>query len=188
MIFIRSIVVVGTLITMALLNGCGNEGSAGGNTVYLTASIKDQTSMSIFTNISTANASKLYNPQSLQYTVKSNIYPGSTKILPSDVNIDTVTFNFSGLPFDSTNVPSPDLSPKSFVKTNGFKVPAGGSNDVSLISLEGMQLNTLAQNPNLPARPVRLRYTVDVLFSGREILTNQPVSCSTSAMVYVDVH
>lgn len=177
----RKYLILSTLLAMLSIYGCGSEGGAGsGTTVYITAGPKTDSSLSLFTNISS-------NSGNLEFTVKSQPLVGvSTKIQTSKVQITSVSLSYVPLEYDMINHLISPAFPSNVRNISGI-IDTPGENNYNIMVFEPKQMEYARANPALFNFNGTLAYyyTIFVTFNGYEINTNVPVSATTYSPFYI---
>ena len=167
-----------TLIAVTILSGCGDSGSvARANTVYLTASGKDGSTFSIYTDlVNLTNVPPIYNSGSFDYTINSTVYAGSTGIVASSVIITEAQISFVPLVATDGSM-SPALS--SWTKYPSGNLPAGGTLDLTMAVVDDLIMTEFDNRAPANVTPnVQYRYKVLVVFKGTEVTTGKAITCS----------
>lgn len=142
---------------VSLMTGCGGSNAGGqGNTVYLTAYSKPNTTVAFNTIPSTMQSDSIFS-----YTIKSTAYPGIT---PSAAVVTGANISF-------TQISGPASVPlASWYAPFGITVPAGG---------EGILDNApvISAVPAYPTNIGAYLYKVSVQFLARED-TGQDITCN----------
>jgi len=179
--YISVLVTVLLLITCA---GCGNEGQSGNaSTVYMEASTKGASDGAVFVNVSGANSSN-YSVNQMSFTLASKIYPGTTKIPASTIQIDSVSMAYTPV---ITNLCTPPV----FNAVNGVvniprTLPAGGSVDVDNVPML-YPSDMLQIYAGVPSGIRVCQYDVSMMFNGVEVNTGINVSKSINTTAYVSI-
>lgn len=177
------------ILFLFLMAGCGNQGSPGnGNTVYMQATIKQSTTGAVFANVSGVRFSNRSTavtvPNSMSFTIKSTVYPGTTKIPASDVDIRSIDFAYT--PVTSL---SPSFTPTVSSLPYSGNLPAGGTLNIDNVPILWTQ--DIAQIVNsarsLGISNQTLQYRVDLTFHGREVNTGADLSNTINVSAFVAV-
>lgn len=175
------------------ITGCGNEGDPGnGNTVYFQSSIKSASTGAIFANISGASTSTmtvLSAPNSMSFTLQSYVYPHSTTIPSSDIDINRIDFAFTPLEYEPGKT-SPTFTPTfRTILYSGRLTPAGSLNIENVPILDDYDLQQIYNSANT-ANPLIdnkiLKYKVDVTFTGKEVNTGVNLSNTINVTAFVE--
>lgn len=164
-------------LMLLVLVSCGGTSAGMGNTVYLEASGKSGSTFSIYTNlVDTSVTPNIYSTGTLDYTIKSTKYPGTTNIAASDVRINEAQISYTPLLANDNVTMSPPLP--SWIKYPAGIVAAGGTLDLSMIVVDQLAM-TYFDKSATPATTVGIqyRYTVNVVFKGIEVTTGKDVVC-----------
>lgn len=168
------------IMIMCVCSACGTEGGdGGGNTVYLNASPKKSTSMSLFTHYTSATGT-------LSFTINSYPYSGGTakSISPSKVKIINAQISYTPEVYNiGANLISPPLP--AIQRNLTGQVDPGGTLDIdNMIIIEPKVVQTNLNSSSFMSGTLYY-YTVNVRFNGYEIDTNQSVSCIATAPLYL---
>jgi hypothetical protein len=167
-----------SILLVFFIAGCGSGGTSGrGNTVYISGSIKDGTSVAAYAHYS-SNCQFVGN--TLSFTIKSTPYSTADAIKNSDVLIKKIAFSYT--PVSGAPAFTPTVSSESI----GGTVTAGGtwsltgqpvlySQDLVSINAAGASLGSTQQ------------YDLYVTFTGKEVNTGTVLITSVPATVYVYV-
>ncbi|MBV5340703.1 MAG: hypothetical protein J0665_14290 [Deltaproteobacteria bacterium] len=163
------------LLTVAMLAGCGDSSSSGqGNTVYLSASGKGGSTFSIYTDLVDITTSS-YNSGSLDYTIISTIYTGTTSIAASNVIIKEAQISYK--PLIATDDSIPPVIPSWTKQITGLLAPEG-SLDLTMTVVDDLAMTYFDKNaPAVKLPNVEYRYEISVVFIGTEVNTGKSITC-----------
>ena len=161
------------VLLVSLQSGCGSEGTiSSGKTVTIDAALKTGASGAIFATYSTGLTTATLTQNSTGFTLKSNVYPNVPSNLASDVQIQSVSVSFVGVPQLGFPV-VPPMEPYNFAWTG--KVPAGGTMDIENVSLIRDVFAASDSCAGATFLGQYLYYDIRLAFNGVELKTNTPI-------------
>lgn len=181
------------VLFILLMVGCGNQGSPGnGNTVYMQATIKQGSTGAVFANVSGVRFSNVSTavtvPNSMSFTLKSTVYPGTSKIPASDVDISSIGLSFTPAEYQPGSV-SPSFTPAVSTVFYSGNLPAGGTLNIDNVPIlfndDLTQIINSARSLGIANKT--LQYKVDLTFHGREVNTGMNLSNTINVSAFVAV-
>jgi hypothetical protein len=178
---------------MLLIVGCGNQGSPGnGNTVYMQTTIKQGSTGAVFVNVSGVRFSNRSTavtvPNSMSFTIKSNVYPSTSKIPASDVDINSIGFSYTPVINQPGTVPPTFLPTVPSLPYSG-NLPAGGTLNIDNVPIlwndDLTQIINSARTLGISNKT--LQYKVDLTFHGKEVNTGVDLSNTINVSAFVTV-
>jgi hypothetical protein len=164
-------------LSIMLILSCGSSGDGNqGNTVYITADSKNNSTFTISTTaISSTGPPIVYNTGSLDYTISSKIYPNTTGITASAVKITHAEISYTPLMASDGLTMSPAIA--SWSKGIGPSLVAPGSTtDITLTVVDVPQMIALVKEAAFNDT-IQFRYGLHVRFFGTEINSNTSLVC-----------
>lgn len=168
-----------------VITACGGSGSTGnGNTVYISASIKEGTSGAVFANFSGVvfnnNSSVLTSANPMNFTITSTPFITTGTVPLSDVNITNILFTFA--PVNG----APSFTPVAPSVSYAGQLTPGGSLDIDNVPvLWDMDV----QNIVAAAGGVEGQYQYNVIgtFTGVEVNTGAALNTAVNFSAFVSV-
>lgn len=174
-----------TVLISLLCAGCGSEGQSGNaSTVYIDyISTKAGTTGAVFANVSGANSAN-YSANQMSYTLASKVYPGSTKIPASTIEIANVSIAYS--PVITALCAPPVFNPVNGIVNIPRSLLPGGTVDVENVPV--LYPSDMVQiYASVPAGTRVCQYDVAMTFNGTEVNTGIRVSKAITSTAYVSI-